>query len=130
MEGLPFPFEGPEGHTFIGTKQCYFFVRYLLTIYQRLVRGKRLSNERGRNEGEPSAYEQLLAVLTHKLKEQKSFEEYLRKIFQQDAFVFFTMDKLVAGVAKLFNNINNDSLTHKLLKEGNTKSPPGLKVCS
>jgi hypothetical protein len=45
-------------------------------------------------------------------------EEYLRKIFQQDAFIFFTLDKLILGLVKLINNLNADSLTHKLLKEG------------
>jgi histone deacetylase complex regulatory component SIN3 len=57
-------------------------------------------------------------VLIHKVKEQKGLEEYLRKIFQQDAFIFFTLDKLVLGLVKLVNNLNADSLTYKLLKEG------------
>ena len=82
------------------------------------MRGKQLSEERESKEGEPTAYEQLLAVLVHKVREQKTFEEYLRRIFQQDAFVFFTMDKLLLGVAKMVNNISPDSLTHRLLKEG------------
>lgn len=42
----------------------------------------------------------------------------MRKIFQQDAFIFFTLDKLVLGLVKLVNNISADSLTFKLLKEG------------
>lgn len=57
-------------------------------------------------------------MLIHKIKEQKGLEEYLRKIFQQDAFIFFTLDKLILGLVKLVNNLNADSLTHKLLKEG------------
>ena len=44
-------------------------------------------------------------------------EEYLRKIFQQDAYIFFTLDKLILGEVKLINNINNDSLTFKILKD-------------
>ncbi len=43
VEELPFPFEGPDEHTFIGTKQCYYFIRYLLTIYQRFARAKALA---------------------------------------------------------------------------------------
>jgi hypothetical protein len=116
VEELPFPFEGPDEHTFIGTKQCYYFLRYLLTIYQRFARAKALAEER--NKEEPSLYAQFLAVMIHKLKEQKGLEEYLRKIYQQDAFIFFTLDKLVLGLVKLVNNLNADSLTHKLLKEG------------
>lgn len=116
VENLAFPFEGPEEHTFIGTKQCYFFLRYLLTIYQRFARAKALAEERSKEQ--PSLYSQFLAVLIHKIKEQKSLEEYLRKIFQQDAFIFFTLDKLVLGLVKLVNNISADSLTFKLLKEG------------
>lgn len=45
-------------------------------------------------------------------------EEYLRRIFQQDAFIFFTIDKLILGLTKLINNISVDSLTYKILKEG------------
>ena len=44
-------------------------------------------------------------------------EEYLRKIFQQDAYIFFTLDKLVTGLVKLVNNINIDSLTYKILRD-------------
>lgn len=44
-------------------------------------------------------------------------EEYLRRIFQQDAYIFFTMDKLILGEVKLINNINVDSLTYKILKD-------------
>lgn len=57
-------------------------------------------------------------ILVCKLKEQKSFEELLRKVFQQDAFIFFTLDKLIIGLTKLINNISTDSLTYKILKEG------------
>jgi hypothetical protein len=52
------------------------------------------------------------------LKEQKSFEEYMRKILLQDAFIFFTLDKLIGGVTKLVNNVSNDSLTYNILSEG------------
>lgn len=41
LENLESPFEGPrDGYTFIGTKQIYTFMRYLLTIYQRFVKAK------------------------------------------------------------------------------------------
>jgi len=56
-------------------------------------------------------------VLIYKIKEQKSMEEFLRRIFQQDAYIFFTMDKLILGEVKLINNINVDSLTYKILKD-------------
>lgn len=56
-------------------------------------------------------------MLIHKIKEQKGMEEFLRRIFQQDAYIFFTMDKLILGEVKLINNINVDSLTYKILKD-------------
>lgn len=56
-------------------------------------------------------------MLIYKIKEQKSMEEFLRRIFQQDAYIFFTMDKLILGEVKLINNINVDSLTYKILKD-------------
>lgn len=37
---------------------------------------------------------------------------------QQEAFIFFTLDKLIGGLCKLIHNINPESLTHKILKEG------------
>lgn len=115
---MNFPFEGPENHTFIGTKQCYLFLRYLVTIYQRFARAKTLSDERGIKGEQPTLYSQFLGVLIHKIKQQKGLEQYLRRIFQQDAFIFFTIDKLILGLAKLINNISVDSLTYKVLKEG------------
>lgn len=60
---------------------------------------------------------QFLSVMIHKIKEQKGLEEYLRKIFQQDAYIFFTLDKLILGLVKLINNINADSLTYKILRD-------------
>lgn len=123
VEQIDFPFEGPAHNTFIGTKQCYLFLRYLVTLYQRFARAKTLSEERARATDEkareePSLYSQFLGVLIHKIKEQKGLEEYLRRIFQQDAFIFFTMDKLILGLVKLVNNLSADSLTYKLLKDG------------
>ena len=45
-------------------------------------------------------------------------EEYLRKIFQQDAYIFFTLDKLFIGILKILNNhISTDSLTYKILRD-------------
>lgn len=118
IEPQAFPFEGIEEHTFIGTKQCYFFVRFLVTIYHRFLRAKTLSNERGSKPDEPSLYTQFLSILIHKIKEQKGMEEYLRKIFQQDAYIFFTLDKLFSGITKIVNNqISTDSLTYKILRD-------------
>lgn len=122
MQEYESPFEGPEASTFIGTKTNYFFIRFLGTIYQRFLKAKQLLDERQRGkyprdgQEEPSLYQQFLAIVIYKLKEQKSFEEYLRKILQQDAFIFFTLDKLIGGTTKLINNIGNDTLTYKILK--------------
>jgi histone deacetylase complex regulatory component SIN3 len=81
------------------------------------LRAKSLSAERENKPDEPSLYTQFLSVLIHKVKEQKTMEEYLRRIFQQDAYIFFTLDKLMLGLVKLINNINADSLTFKILRD-------------
>lgn len=52
LEELDNPFEGPDEHTFIATKTIYNFVRYLLTIYQRFLKAKELSDEK-RNASVP-----------------------------------------------------------------------------
>lgn len=48
---------------------------------------------------------------------KQNFEEYLRKITNQEAFIYFTLDKFIVNVTKLINNINSDSLTYKILKD-------------
>jgi hypothetical protein len=48
---------------------------------------------------------------------KQNFEEHLRKIASQEAFIYFTLDKFIVNMTKLINNINTDSLTHKILKD-------------
>lgn len=56
--------------------------------------------------------------MVFKTKDPKqNFEEYLRKITNQEAFIYFTLDKFIVNVTKLINNINSDSLTYKILKD-------------
>jgi histone deacetylase complex regulatory component SIN3 len=53
-----------------------------------------------------------------KVKDPKqNFEEHLRRLTNQEAFIYFTLDKLIQSLAKLVNNINSDSLTYKILKD-------------
>lgn len=53
-----------------------------------------------------------------KVKDPKqNFEEYVRRITNQEAFIYFSLDKLIQSVAKQVNNINGDSLTYKILKD-------------
>lgn len=104
-------------------------MRYFLTIYQRFLKAKELSDERRKASGnpkldndhegfEPSLYSQFLSVMIFKVKDPKlNFEEYLRKITSQEAFIYFTLDKFIVNVTKLINNINSDSLTYKILKD-------------
>lgn len=40
------PFEGPEkGHTLIGTKPMYLFLRFVTAIYQRFLKAKEYSEQ-------------------------------------------------------------------------------------
>lgn len=55
--------------------------------------------------------------MIYRVKDKKTFEEYLRKLFCKDAFVFFTLDKMILGAAKLISNISTDSLTDRILKD-------------
>jgi hypothetical protein len=74
VEDIEYPFEGPEKYTFIGTKQCYFFVRFLVTIYQRFLKAKSFSDEKQKTKSdEPSLYSQFLSILIFKFKDSKLF---------------------------------------------------------
>lgn len=50
-------------------------------------------------------------------KDKRAFEDYLRKLFCKDAFIFFTLDKMILNVARLINNISSGSLTFRILKD-------------
>ena len=63
-------------------------------------------------------YAQFLAIMIYKVKDPKqNFEEYLRRITNQSAFIYFTLDKFIISITKLINNVNSDSLTYKILKD-------------
>lgn len=62
-------------------------------------------------------YNKFLAILIHKLKDKKSFEECLRKIFSQDAFIFFTLDKIISNAIKIIISISSGDLSYKILKD-------------
>ena len=56
--------------------------------------------------------------MIYKVKDPKqNFEEYLRRITNQSAFIYFTLDKFIISITKLINNVNSDSLTYKILKD-------------
>jgi histone deacetylase complex regulatory component SIN3 len=43
--------------------------------------------------------------MIYKLKDRKYFEEYLRKLFCKNAFIFFTLEKMILSATKTINNI-------------------------
>lgn len=55
--------------------------------------------------------------MVHKMKDKKYFQQYLRKIFCKDAYIFFTLDKLITGATKLLTSLTSNDLTYKILKE-------------
>ena len=67
--------------------------------------------------GTVDLYEFFLINLIFKSKDKKIFEDYLRKIFCKDSFIFFTLDKIIQSAAKLVNTIPSDSLTDRVIKD-------------
>jgi len=62
-------------------------------------------------------YKFFLTVMIYKIKDKKYFEENLRKLFCKNAFIFFTLEKMIIGAAKTINNISTDSLTFQIIKD-------------
>ena len=50
-------------------------------------------------------------------KNKNYFEEYLRKLYCEKAFIFFTLEKLIINASKIINNIPSDPLTYQILKD-------------
>ena len=67
--------------------------------------------------GTVDLYEFFLMNLIFKIKDKKLFEDYLRKIFCKNSFIFFTLDKIIHNAAKLINTINSDSLTDRIIRD-------------
>jgi len=62
-------------------------------------------------------YKFFLTIMIFKIKDKKYFEENLRKLFCKNAFIFFTLEKMIIGAAKTINNITPDSLTYQIIKD-------------
>ena len=102
----------------IATKPVYIILRAILTLYQRFLIAKEY-DEKDR-KGSQGHYMNFISVLIHRLKDKKVFEDLLRKIFNQDAYIFYTLDKIITIVIKAITSITNNDLTYKILKN-NTK---------
>lgn len=102
-------------------------MRFVLTIYQRFLKAKEFSDQRstvnlGTNaeqEEKIDLYKFFLTILIYKIRDKNKncFEEYLRKLYCEKAFIFFTLEKLITSAAKVINSIPSDSLTYKILKD-------------
>ena len=62
-------------------------------------------------------YKFFLNVMIYKIKDRKYFEEYLRKLFCKNAFIFFTLEKMILSAAKTISNITAESLTFQIIKD-------------
>ena len=112
------PFEGPSGHVFVGTRCHYHFVRYLLVIYQRFIKAREIIRALEEKE-EKSAfvvgerYGRFKSLLLTRIKDPK-IDDYIRKIFEGNAFLFLTLSKLIQKVVKTINNA--DDLSNNVIK--------------
>lgn len=93
-------------------------MRAILTLYQRFLIAKEYDEKD--KKGFQSNYANFLSVLIYKIKEKKVFEDLIRKIFSQDGYIFYTLDKIVNIAIKTISSITNNDLTYKILKN-NTK---------
>lgn len=52
-----------------------------------------VNNSDGSDEARPKIdiYKFFLTIIIYKIKDRKYFEEYLRKLFCKNAFIFFTL---------------------------------------
>jgi histone deacetylase complex regulatory component SIN3 len=101
---------------FYGTQQAYFLVRFYFTLYERFLRAFEISNEFEENQKTSSLnkdekhnmanerYECFKWILAHLIRgniESEKYEDFLRSIFGNKAYLMFYIDKIIHTVKEI-----------------------------
>lgn len=124
------PQNGEGSHLILyGTKYMYLFIRLFYTLYERLIKAHEISksfednkkcaslSESEKSEMAAKRYDTFKVILLHffKHKDTTQFEDFLRSLFGDYSFLFFTIDKLIGQTSKILSNFVSDDLSKKLL---------------
>ena len=109
----------------------YVFLRYFYTVYERLLNIKIIlsgqnaeecgSLERGdyafseQTEAEYLSFLKLVCSVLKNTCDSAKFEEKCRNLLKNDAYIYFTFDKLVAGAAKALHAVAHEEPAQKSL---------------
>ncbi|KAI8358429.1 hypothetical protein EDC96DRAFT_445658 [Choanephora cucurbitarum] len=132
--------ESQKTYNFYGDNNFYCFLRLYQALYERLEKMKLIDVEFGRNPRKSllaqeeahnlgiapkrfkvntkrSSYQIMLALIDKLIEgdlDQQMFEEYVRYIFGPDAYIVFTIDKLVLSIVRQIHIIITDTQSQEL----------------
>jgi len=115
---------------FYGTQNVYFLLRFYFTLYERFQKAYDIANNFVTNsktvllsEDQKAVlvaerYELFKWVLIHLLRmniDNMKYEDFIRSIFGNDAYLMFYIDKIINAMIKAIQNLANDDISIKTL---------------
>jgi len=119
-----------DSNIFFGNNSFYVFFRMFEVLYERLFKAKDLSKKQSANytaiinanksksDEQSDKYKQFLKLLYHYLsgnKESGAFEDELRAIYGIQAYLLFTLDRVILQLTKHLQSLLSEEPSGKLL---------------
>ncbi|CAD8180407.1 unnamed protein product [Paramecium octaurelia] len=128
----------PQGKIIYGTSGIYLFFRYFYSLYQRIELAHQISqnfeqnekfeklNEKEKKKIIEIRYKLFKHALLYSIKNKDfKYQDYLSLLFGKQAFLFYTIDKMLSDCCKHLASLLNDKLTDSffdfLFKSNNDK---------
>ncbi|KAF9623250.1 hypothetical protein IFM89_000739 [Coptis chinensis] len=117
--------EKKDSRIFYGNDSLYVVFRLHETLYERMLIGKKssLSDERkwrtSKDLGQPDYYARLLNAIYNLIdgtSDNTKFEDECRAIVGTQAYILFTLDKLIHKLVKQLQTVATDEMDNKLLQ--------------
>lgn len=130
-EELFWPRGKPNTEIFFCTKQFYVFIRFFYSLKERVYKAFEFSNSFEANsktqllsEEEKRCigverYQSFKYVLffLFKMKDMVKYEDFLRSLYGDSAFLLFTVDKVLSATCKALHNLLQDQTSSRMLEE-------------
>ncbi|CAD8183839.1 unnamed protein product [Paramecium octaurelia] len=114
----------PHGKIIYGTSGIYLFFRYFYSLYQRIELAHQISqnfeqnekfeklNEKEKKKIIEIRYKLFKHALLYQIKNKDfKYQDYLSLLFGKQAFLFYTIDKMLSDCCKHLASLFNDKLT-------------------
>ncbi|CAK91198.1 unnamed protein product (macronuclear) [Paramecium tetraurelia] len=114
----------PHGKIIYGTSGIYLFFRYFYSLYQRIELAQQISQNFEQNEKFEKLdekekkkiielrYKLFKHALLYQIKNKDfKYQDYLSLLFGKQAFLFYTIDKMLSDCCKHLASLVNDKLT-------------------